>query len=77
MMGQIERYVPIMLACGATEEEALDDMICRKILRKLEQLSPAFVRNEADRLLDVLSELFGENSLAQTREYIVRLKRTV
>ena len=77
IMKQIETYIPIMMACGGDEIDALDDLLARKILRKLEQLSPAFVRNEADGLLELMDELFGENRLAQCQEYIKRLKRTV
>jgi len=75
MIGQIERYVPIMIACGATEDEALDDMICRKILRKLEQLNPAFVRSQADSLSAKLSELFRSPELS--KQYVSMLKNTL
>ena len=77
IMKQIETYIPIMMACGGEEVDALDDLLARKILRKLEQLSPAFVRSEADGLLDLLDELFGEEHLAQSKDYVKRLKRTV
>ncbi len=75
IMKQIEQYVPIMLACGGTELGALDDILARKILRKLEQLSPAYVKSEAEGLTDKLEELFGEGTLAQSREYIERLHK--
>jgi hypothetical protein len=77
IMKQIEEYIPIIVACGGSETEALDDILARKILRKLEQLSPAFVKNESDKLLALLAELFGADSLPQTKEYIKRLKRNV
>lgn len=77
IMKQIESYIPIMLACGGNEVDALDDLLARKILRKLEQLSPSFVRNEADGLIELLDNLFGENRLAQCNEYVKRLKKTV
>ena len=77
IMKQIEAYIPIMLACGGSEAEALDDILARKILRKLEQLSPAYVKSEADALLALLDELFGKGSLSQSREYIKRLQRNV
>lgn len=77
IMKQIKSYIPIMLACGGNEVDALDDLLARKILRKLEQLSPSFVRNEADGLIELLDNLFGENRLAQCNEYVKRLKKTV
>lgn len=75
IMKQIGSYIPIILACGGTEEDALDDIISRKLLRKLEQLSPAFVKSETDALCDLLDELFGEDSLPQCRSYITSLRR--
>ena len=75
IMRQIEAYVPVMLACGGTETEALDDILARKILRKLEQLSPAFVKSESDNLLSLLDELFGEEALLQSRQYIEKMQK--
>ena len=75
IMRQIEAYVPIMLACGGTETEALDDILARKILRKLEQLSPAFVKSESDNLLSLLDELYGEEAMLQSRQYIEKMQK--
>ena len=75
IMRQIETYVPVMLACGGTETEALDDILARKILRKLEQLSPAFVKSESDNLLSLLDELFGEEAMLQSRQYIEKMQK--
>lgn len=75
IMRQIEAYIPIMLACGGNEIDALDDILARKILRKLEQLSPAYVKSEADGLLSLLDELFGEDALIQSRQYIGKLQK--
>ena len=75
IMKQIEAYIPIMLACGGSEAEALDDILARKILRKLEQLSPAYVKSEADALLALLDELFGEGTMRQSHDYIERVTR--
>ena len=75
IMRQIEAYVPVMLACGGTETEALDDILARKILRKLEQLSPAFVKSESDNLLSLLDELFGEEAMLQSRQYIEKMQK--
>ena len=77
IMKQIEEYIPIMIACGGTEAQALDDILARKILRKLEQLSPAYVKSEADALVALMEELFGMNNLPQCGEYIKRLKKNV
>ena len=77
IMRQIERYVPIMLACGGTEAGALDDILARKILRKLEALSPAFVKSEADGLISKIEECFGAGVMLLSAEYVSRLKKTL
>ena len=35
IMKQIKAYVPVMVACGGTELDALDDILSKKVLRKL------------------------------------------
>ena len=75
IMRQTEAYVPIMIACGGTETEALDDILARKILRKLEQLSPAFVKSESENLLNLLDELFGEDAMLQSRQYLEKMQK--
>ncbi len=75
IMKQIEAYIPIMLECGGSEGEALDDILSRKILRKLEQLSPAYVKSESEALQEKLDELFGIGTLSLSHAYIERLGR--
>jgi len=72
---QLEEYVPVMIACGGTEEGAMDDILARKILRKLEQLSPVLLRNEIPALVGMLDTLFGQESLPLCREYLDQLYR--
>ena len=75
IMGQIQRYVPIMIACGGTETGALDDILARKILRKLEQQSPILLKAEIPALMTTLENLFGKETLPQSRAYLLRLQR--
>ena len=75
IMKQIQNYIPIMCACGGDQLDALDDLLCRKILRKLEQLSPAYVKSEAGNLQVLLDELFGNDRMPQCREYIDKLQK--
>ena len=76
IMRQLQEYVPVMVACGGTEQGAMDDILSRKILRKLEQLSPALVRSEVPGLLAMLEALFGADAMPQCREYLDRLVRS-
>ena len=43
IMKQIHEYVPVYIACGGKEIDALDDIFSKKVLRKLETLSPTYV----------------------------------
>ncbi len=75
IMKQIKTYIPAYLACGGSELDALDDILARKIFRKLESQNPIYVRNEADALLNKIEELFGDNAMPLSCEYINRIVR--
>ncbi len=75
IMRQIHEYVPIYIACGGSETEAIDDMLCKKVLRKLESQNPTFVRNFVGDLSNRIKELFGENEMPQCQAYLERLKQ--
>ena len=60
---QIEKYVPIYIACGGKEEEALDDMLAKKVLRKLESQNPIYIKAKADDLINKMNEIFGKDKM--------------
>ena len=70
IMMQINKYVPIYIGCGGEELDALDDILSKKILRKLEMKNPIYVKNGADGLVDKLNELFGEEAMPRCKQYI-------
>ena len=76
IMRQMQEYVPVMVACGGTELGAMDDILSRKILRKLEQLSPVLLRSEIPALIAMLEMLFGANEMPQSRECLERLAKS-
>ena len=39
--------------------------------------NPVYVRNEIDGLCDRIEEIFGENKLQVTKEYLRHLERTI
>jgi len=73
IMMQIDKYVPAFVACGGKEAEALDDIISKKILRKLESQNPVYVRNNAEELIAKLDEVFGQDVMANSIDYIHQL----
>jgi len=72
---QIETFVPVFLACGGDELEALDDIIAKKLIRKLEMQNPIYVKNSAEGFCAFLDELFGQDKMKQCKSYITRLTK--
>lgn len=77
IMKQIRCYVPVLVACGGTEEEALDDILSRKVFRKLESKNPVYVKQMAEGLCGYLDELFGEDKLPLCKETVRLIEQNV
>ena len=74
---QIESYVPIYIACGGTETEALDDILSKKVLRKLESQNPVYVKTKSDELIAKINDIFGEGSMPNCENYIRKLANNI
>ena len=74
IMQQIRNYVPVIVACGGTELDAIDDIMSKKVLRKLETKNMVYVKNAIPGLLSFIDELFGETEMFQCREYIQKIE---
>jgi MoxR-like ATPase len=77
IMNQIKNYVPIMVASGGTELEAIDDILSKKVLRKLEAKNLAYVKSEAPGLSSFIENLFGEDEMSQCKDYIKHVEINV
>ena len=75
IMKQIDTYVPVFIACGGDELVALDDILAKKVLRKLETQNPIYLRSAADGLLTYMDELFGEGRMTACRGAVEKIKR--
>ncbi|MBQ2716974.1 MAG: hypothetical protein IJF75_00035, partial [Clostridia bacterium] len=75
IMKQLRDYIAVFIACGGRELEAIDDILCKKVLRKLEAKNPVLVKNNAEGLKDTLTELFGENEMLSCKEYLTHLEQ--
>ncbi|RIA75726.1 hypothetical protein EI71_01212 [Anaeroplasma bactoclasticum] len=73
---QIKQYLACYIACGGEEMEALDDILAKKVFRKLGNGSAALVKKEIDSLYDKLDELFGSGSMPECRHAIARISQT-
>ena len=75
IMKQIGTYIPVFIACGGDELVALDDILAKKVIRKLETQNPIYLRGAAEGLLNYLDELFGTDRMTACKEAIQRLRR--
>ena len=75
IMKQINTYIPVFVACGGDELVALDDILSKKVIRKLETQNPIYLRNSAEGLLSFIDELFGADKMPICKEHIHRLQR--
>ena len=73
IMKQVRGYVPVYIACGGTELEALDDILSKKIMRKLEAKNPSQLNREAKGLYNCINSLFGTDKMPLCLAYIRRL----
>ena len=74
IMKQIREFIPVYVCCGGTEIEALDDILSKKIIRKLETQNPVYLRNASKELRAYINELFGEDSMPRCQNAIRRLE---
>ncbi len=73
IMKQIKAYIPVYVVCGGRELEALDDIVAKKVFRKLETQNTVYVRSMAEEVCAFLDGLFGEEEMTACKEYIRRL----
>ncbi|MBU1093885.1 MAG: hypothetical protein KKH01_05435 [Firmicutes bacterium] len=72
---QIKMFVPVYVACGGTEVEALDYMVARKILRKFDSLNLPFMQQEVEELSKLITKLFGKAEFAECQSYLATIRK--
>ncbi|MDD3947803.1 MAG: hypothetical protein PHI19_08200, partial [Clostridia bacterium] len=77
ILKQIYTFVPVYMACGGNEVEALDFILMSKIFRKLKSLNLAFLTKELTELSSLLDKVFGKGKCPRSLEYIKELKRNI
>ncbi|MCH5159574.1 MAG: AAA family ATPase [Clostridiales bacterium] len=75
VMKQIKSYLPVYVACGGNEEKALDDILTKKVLRKLEMQNIAYRKKDADELIQFIEDCFGKGTMTHCVNYIRALAR--
>lgn len=75
IMKQIRAFVPVYVACGNSEVDALDYMVARKIFRKFESLNLPFLQDEINELSQLLDRLFGKNGFTECQAFLTTIKK--
>jgi MoxR-like ATPase len=75
IMKQIKAFVPVYVACGNSEYEALDYMVARKIFRKFESLNLPFLQDEINELSQLIDRIFGKNQFVECQAYLTMIKK--
>ena len=73
IMKQIYSFIPVYVACGGTDLEALDFLFKTKVLKKFEVLSVGLTKDELYGLDEELTKLFGANEFMMSRDKIAQL----
>lgn len=73
ILKQIKTFVPVFVASGGEELEALDYMVMRKILRKFESLNISFLKKEINELMNAIEKIFGKNTFDESLRYLEEL----
>lgn len=76
VMKQIKEFVPCFIACGGAELQAVDFIVAKKVLRKLESLSLGFMKDDLTKFSNFLDRTFGKNTMMFCKNYIELLKKT-
>ncbi len=77
ILNQIETIVPTYVACGGTKEEALDILLSRKILSKLEGRFGDYVADGLRELLDLVGKTYGKGVFKYSEKAINQMLRRV
>ncbi len=75
IMRQIRNYISVYVGCGGEELEALDDILCKKVLRKLAYKDLSLMRKQLRETSAYFETLFGAGSMPRCREYLARVAK--
>jgi len=75
ILNQITELVPVYVACGGQKEEALDILVSRKVISKLEGRFEEYVKNALRELLGLIQKQYGAGVLKHCEKEIQTLMR--
>ena len=68
IMNQVANVVPVFMACGGTKEAALDFMISKKLVSKIEGRFEDYVKDALNGLVQLLHKTYGVGALKLTEK---------
>ena len=66
ILNQISNIVPVFVACGGTKEAAIDFMISKKLVSKLEGRFEEYVKDALGKLVQLLQKTYGPGVMKRT-----------
>ncbi|MBQ8879744.1 MAG: hypothetical protein IJY69_02750 [Clostridia bacterium] len=77
IINQITNIVPVFVACGGTKEAAIDYMISKKLVGKIEGRFEEYIKDALRGLLDLLSRTYGTGVLKLTEKTAKNIIKTL
>ena len=74
IMKQMYDFIPVYVACGGTELDAMDYIVARTVLKKFESLNVNFVRDEITGLISYIEKTFGAEGMNDSKDYLRRIQ---
>ena len=68
ILNQIDNIVPVFVACGGTKEAAIDFMISKKLVSKVEGRFEEYVKDALNGLIQLLHKTYGVGALPRTEK---------
>lgn len=77
IMNQIANLVPVFVACGGTKETAIDFMLSKKLVSKVEGRFEEYVKDALAGLVQLLNKTYGAGVLKLTEKTATSIMRTL
>ena len=75
ILTQIDTLVPVFMACGGKKEDALDFLLSRKVIVKLEGRFEEYVKPALKRLINLIEKTYGPDVFKRSEREINKLIR--
>ncbi|MCL2630528.1 MAG: hypothetical protein FWD49_03255 [Firmicutes bacterium] len=75
ILKQMKDFLPVFAACGGDMIDGLDFFLTTKIFRKFGSLNTSHEQENLQKLILVLTAIFGEKNMQESKEFIQRMIR--